>query len=136
AMQAAVQITTSVARNWRIWFILASLCFTTSIYADNPPADLIRRIGARETETVEAQANYTYRQTVTIEEINHHGMQGGSYHEVRDVIFSPKQERTEQMVGRSSDTLHNLKLTEEDFRDIREIQPFLLTKNQMFLHET
>ena len=43
--------------------------------------------------------------SLTIEEINNHGMQGGSYHEVRDVIFSPKQERTEQMVGRSSDTL-------------------------------
>jgi hypothetical protein len=32
--------------------------------------------------------------------------------------------------------LVRLKLTEEDFRDIREVQPFLLTKDQMFLYET
>ena len=96
----------------------------------------MRRIAARETETAEAQANYTYRQMVTIEEINNRGGKAGSYREVREVIFSPKQERTEQMVGKPSDTLSNLKLTEEDFRDIREIQPFLLTKDQMFLYET
>jgi hypothetical protein len=93
-------------------------------------------MAARETETAQAQANYTYRQMVTIEEINNRGGKAGSYREVREVIFSPKQERTEQMVGKPSDTLSNLKLTEEDFRDIREIQPFLLTKDQMFLYET
>ena len=135
-MQAAVQSTTSVARNWRIWFILASLSFTPSLLADDPPADLVRRIAARETETAEAQANYTYRQMVTIEEINNRGGTAGTYREVREVIFSPKQERSEQMVGKPSDTLTNLKLTEEDFRDIREIQPFLLTKDQVFLYET
>ncbi len=40
------------------------------------------------------------------------------------------------MVGKPYATLTRLKLTEEDFRDIREIQPFLLTKDQAFLYET
>jgi hypothetical protein len=97
---------------------------------------LIRRIAARETETAAAQSNYTYRQSVTIEEFNDRGAKGGIYREVRDIIFSPKQERSEQMIGKPSDSLSRLKLTDEDFRDIREVQPFLLTKDQIFLYET
>ena len=90
----------------------------------------------RETETAQAQRNYTYRQSVTIDEFDGHGSTSGGYHEVRDIIFSPQQERTEQMVGKPFDTLSRLKLTDEDFRDIREVQPFLLTSDQVFLYET
>ena len=135
-MQAAVQTTTSVVRNWRICFILTSVVCLPGLRADDPPADLVRRVAMRETETAQAQRNYTYRQSVTIDEFDGHGSTSGAYHEVRDIIFSPQQERTEQMVGKPFDTLSRLKLTDEDFRDIREVQPFLLTSDQVFLYET
>ncbi len=138
-MQAAVQITTSVVRNWRICFILTSLiCAAVPrvVSADDPPADLARRVAMRETETAQAQANYTYRQSVSIDELDSHGAKSGSYREVRDIIFSPQQERIEQMIGKPADTLSRLKLTEEDFRDIREVQPFLMTNDQSLLYET
>ena len=93
-------------------------------------------IAARETETAQAQSNYTYRQTVTLDELDSRGLEQGTYREIRDVIFSPTQERTEQMVGKPFGTLTHLKLTDEDFRDIREVQPFLLTQDQAFLYET
>lgn len=63
-------------------------------------------------------------------------MPQGEYKEVRDVIFSPTQERTEQFVGKPSNGLQRLTLTEEDFRDLREVQPFLLTTDRLFLYET
>ncbi|HTA66813.1 MAG TPA: hypothetical protein VK776_00990 [Bryobacteraceae bacterium] len=103
--------------------------------AEDPPADLVRRVAVRETETSQAQSNFTYRQSVTIDEFDGHGAKSGGYNEVRDIIFSPRQERTEQMVGKPFDSLSRLKLTEEDFRDIREVQPFLLTTDQVFLYE-
>ena len=106
------------------------------VRADDPPPDLVRRVALRETETAQAQANYTYRQSVTIDEFDGHGAKSGGYREVRDIIFSPAQERTQQMIGKPADTLSRLKLTEEDFRDIREVQPFLMTKDQAFLYET
>ena len=96
----------------------------------------MHRVIARETETAQVQANYTYRQSVTIGEINNRGAAQGEYREIRDIIFSPTQERTEQMVAKPSNTLAHLQLTDEDFRDIREIQPFLLTKDQAFSYET
>ena len=104
--------------------------------ADDPPADFIRRVALRETEAAQAESNYTYRQTVSLEEIDSHGLRSGEYHEVRDIIFSPTQKRAEQFVDKPYSDLHHLKLTDEDFRDIREVQPFLLTTDQAFLYET
>ena len=135
-MQAAVQTTTSVVRNWRICFILASLLSVPGLRAADPPPDLARRVAMRETETEQAQSNYTYRQSVSIDEFDGRGARTGGYQEIRDIIFSPQQERSEQMVGNPSDTLSRIKLTDEDFRDLREVQPFLLTKDQLFLYET
>ncbi len=135
-MQAAVQTTMSVARNGRICYILASLLSLAALRADDPPADLIRRVALRESETAQAQSNFTYRQSLTIDEFDGRGARTGGYHEIRDIIFSPKQERAEQMVGKAADTLSRLKLTEEDFRDIREVQPFLLTQERAFLYES
>src|SRR5579864_2398955 len=135
-MHAAVQTTRSVVRNWRIRFILASLVLTAALRANDPPANLVQRVALRESETAQAQSNYTYRQSVNIDELDKSGARVGWYKEVRDIIFSPKQERTEQMVGKPFEAMKNLKLTEEDFRDIREVQPFLLTKDQAFLYES
>lgn len=112
------------------------LSFPVFTAAEDPPPNLTRLIAARETDTAQAQSNYTYRQTVTLDEMNPSGLAVGTYREVRDVIFSPAQERTEQMVGKPYSTLSHLKLTDEDFRDMREIQPFLLTKDQAFLYAT
>ncbi|HTC32966.1 MAG TPA: hypothetical protein VK724_06325 [Bryobacteraceae bacterium] len=136
-MQAAIQTRDSVVRNWRICFILASaLSISSQATAEDPPPNLTRLIAARETETEQAQSNYTYRQTVTIDELNANGLTMGTYREIRDIIFSPEKERSEQMVGTPFSTLTHLQMTPEDFRDIRDVQPFLLTKDQAFLYET
>src|SRR5579871_6137545 len=135
-MQAAVQTTRTIARYWRIALILASSFHPARLFANDPPPDLVRKVAARETAAAQAESNYTYRQTVLMQELDNHGAQVGDYREVRDIIFSPTQQRTEQFVGKPESSLHRLKLTDEDFRDIREIQPFLLTTDQLFLYET
>lgn len=89
-----------------------------------------------ESETQAVRNDYTYRQTVTLEELDSRGGMTGQYREVRDIIFSPQHERSEVMVGKPSLNLKNLILTQEDFRDIREIQPFVLTKDQLWNYES
>jgi hypothetical protein len=79
---------------------------------------------------------YTYRQTVTLEELDDRGAARGRYREVRDIIFSPEHERTEQVVGHPENALKRLKLTDEDFRDIRDIQPLVLTEDSLWNYET
>ena len=90
----------------------------------------------RETETEAERNEYTYRQTVTITELDQKGSTRGQYKEVRDIIFSPTHERTEQMVGKPFDGLTMLKLTDEDFHDIREIQPLVLNEAELWNYET
>jgi hypothetical protein len=89
----------------------------------------------RESAAIEARANFTYRQTVVFEEIGKNGAKAGEFQEVREVIFLPGGERSERVVSGPRNTLQRLRLTEEDFRDIREVQPFLFTKDLLWLYD-
>jgi len=52
------------------------------------------------------------------------------------VVLSPEHQRTEQMVGKPSMNLKRLIMTDEDFRDMRDIQPFVMTEDQLWNYET
>lgn len=64
------------------------------------------------------------------------GAQTGEYREVRDVVFSAGGERSEKVVGKPLERLVRLKLTDEDFEDIRQVQPFLFSTEQLWAYET
>jgi hypothetical protein len=100
------------------------------------PLNLARNIAHRESETQAARNDYTFRQTVVFAELDEHGAQTGEYREERDVIFSPEHERTERTIGKPMLTLKRLKLTDEDFQDIRGIQPFVMTEDQLWNYQT
>lgn len=104
-------------------------------YAADPPAHLLKKIAERETEDARARQNYTYRQSVTIQEFDDRDTVTGQYHEVTDVTFSPTGERYEKVIDRAQNTLTRLRLTPEDFADIRNIQPLLLTTDQVPFYE-
>jgi hypothetical protein len=102
---------------------------------DEPPANLAKLVAHRESETEAERNEYMYRQTFTIEELDGNGAARGVYKEVRDIIFSPKHERTEELVGSVQNGLKQLIMTEEDFRDVREIQPLVLTEDRLWNYE-
>jgi hypothetical protein len=112
-----------------------ALCLTVGAQTE-PPPDLVKRVARRESITQAERNQYTYRQTVVLEELDRKGARAGEYREVRDVIFSPAGARTEQALGEPANTLRRLRLTEEDFRDMREIQPFIMNEDMMFVYET
>ena len=126
----------AIQRYLAIGLILASGVSTTPARAQEPPPNLAKLVAQRESETEAERNEYMYRQSVTLEELDEHGGARGTYREVRDVIFSPKHERTEELVGKPQDALKNLKLTEEDFQDIRDIQPLVLTEDRLWNYET
>jgi hypothetical protein len=107
-----------------------------SLPAQDPPGNLAKLAAHRETETEAERNEYMYRQTVTLDELESNGGIRGEYHEVRDVIFSPTRERTEETIGKPRNGLKNLILTDEDFRDIRDIQPLVLTDDRLWNYET
>lgn len=119
-----------------IGLILAFTLFAPAARADDPPPNLAKLVAHRESETEAERNEYMYRQTVTLEELDDHGGARGLYREVRDIIFSPKHERSEEMVGSPQNTLQRLILTPEDFHDIRDIQPLVLTEDLLWNYET
>ncbi len=104
--------------------------------AEDPPPNLARLVAHRESESVAERNEYMYRQSVTLQELDSRGAARGEYKETRDIIFSPEHERTEEMIGKPDYTLKSLQLTDEDFRDIREIQPLVLTEDRLWNYET
>ncbi len=122
-----------------IGLILASLLLAPRLRAqasDAPPPNLAKLVAHRESETIKERNEYTYRQTVTLQELDGNGAARGEYREVRDIVFSPSHDRTEELVGKPSNGLKTIRLTEEDFRDIREIQPLTLTEEQLWNYDT
>ena len=124
-----------IARNIALIVASGFVLPLAAVRAADPPPGLLRKIAARETENAQAQQNYTYRQAVTVQEFNDHGFVTGQYHDVRDITFSPTRGRYEQIVEPPRDTLTRVRLTAEDFADIRNIEPFLLTSDKVSLYE-
>ncbi len=108
---------------------------TGAISAAEPPSNLAKRVAARETATAEERSHYFYTQSVRLQEIDGRGRQAGEYTETREVIFSPTGERTERFVGQPQSHLRDLVMTPEDFADIRDIQPFVMTSDQLWNYD-
>src|SRR4051812_39040080 len=102
--------------NWGIGLILA-FAVSIPLFAADAPENLAKLVARRESETQAERNDYMYRQAVTLDELDDKGAMRGQYKETRDIIFSPKHERTEEMVGKPQNGLKYLTLTDEDFHD-------------------
>ncbi|MGH9613911.1 MAG: hypothetical protein ACRD4P_12605 [Bryobacteraceae bacterium] len=118
-------------------FALA-LLFSSGLFAvvsTNPSEaqieTIVNKFAAKEAEFAKARENYTYRQSVKIEELDDSGNVGGEYKIVSDIIFSPDGKRTERVVDAPVPTLQHILLTPEDEQDLRNVQPFVLTTTQI-----
>ena len=112
----------------------AAICFALPVTApaQEPPRGLIRKLASQGSHFEQERKRYTYRRKLRFLEVDRGGGPAGFYEEVRDVLFSPDGKRIEQFVGRPHDQLKRIGLTEEDFRDLREVQPFVLTEDTLW----
>jgi len=138
-IQPAPVTAASRTREWRPgdFVIAVIIAFTCSapLHGADPPPDLARRVAHRESETAEERRHYAYAQSVRLEELDGRGVRTGEYREVRDVIFSPAGDRTERFPVEPVSSLKNLIMTPEDFADLRDIQPFVMTEDQLFIYD-
>jgi len=97
---------------------------------DLAPEEIIKRFAAKEAEFAKARENYTYRQSLKIQELTPSGAVQGQHEMVSDIIFSAEGKRTEKVVRAPVSTLHLL-LDPGDEQDLRNVQPFVLTTDQI-----
>lgn len=93
--------------------------------------EMIHKIADREAYFKEARGNYTYTQSIMIKDFGPSGEEGGEYRLTSDIVFTPEGKRFENVTSAPPPSLQFIELTPEDMADFKDIQPFLLTPEEL-----
>jgi hypothetical protein len=115
--------------------VMIAIIAAAALRAADPPPDLAKRVAHRESETARERSHYAYTQSMRLMELDARGAESGEYRETREVIFSPSGDRTERFASEPVSRLKRLVLTPEDFADLRDIQPFVMTEDQLWNYD-
>src|SRR5215469_2836816 len=114
----------------------ALACFAVSAFAaELAPEEIIQKFAAKEAAFRKAREDYTYRQSVKVEELDASGNVQGKWEEIEDVTFGPNKQREEKVTYAPMNTLKNILLTPKDLQDLRSVQPFVLTTEELPKYE-
>lgn len=98
--------------------------------SDDRINEIIQKFAAKETQFSKARENYTYRQTARVQTLDEAGNSTGKWELVSDIVF-PEGKRSEHVVFAPASTLHDVLLTPEDMKDLQDVQPFVLTTEDL-----
>lgn len=123
---------------WAVLFAVGcSLIFAqgpSKLRNEQPPIpadEIIQKFSEKEKEFRAARANYVYRQDIRVQTLNANDRVTGEWHQVWDVTFDASGKRVERVVSAPASTLQDISLTPQDLQDFREIQPFVLTSDDI-----
>src|ERR1700688_3665153 len=93
-----------------------------------PVDEIVRRFAQHESDFKLARDNYTYSQEVLVEDVMPNP---GEYRMESDIVFTPQGRRYEQIKYAPQPSLHDFTLSPEDMKDLENIQPFVLTSEDL-----
>ena len=93
--------------------------------------EIVKRFAAKEKEFQAARDLYTYRQDVKVQTLEGDTPDGGEYRQVFDVSFDDKGHKVRTVVFAPQSTLVRIGMTTEDFDDIENRLPFVLTSDEI-----
>jgi hypothetical protein len=96
-----------------------------------PVDQIIQKFAEREAEFKEERGNFTYSQDFTVQEIDDNGRPSGEFTMASDVTFTPSGKRFETVTYAPPSTLQRISLSEQDLDDLKNVQPFVLTTEEM-----
>jgi hypothetical protein len=112
-------------------FIAAAPCLPAAEPGPAEIDEIIRKFAARESAFARARENYTYRQTVRVQELDETGVGRGKFEMVSDIVFDRDGKRNERVMRAPVSTLQRISLTQQDEQDLRSVQPFVLTSAEI-----
>jgi hypothetical protein len=92
-----------------------------------PVEQIIEKFSRHESEFRKERDNYTYTQTFVIQTIDSDGNPDGEYRMNSDIVFTPDGKRTTKVTYAPPDSLRRITLSKQDLDDLENIQPFVLT---------
>lgn len=101
---------------------------TASVAGSISTDDIIRQFAQHESDFKLARDNYTYSQEVLVEDV---APNPGDYRLESEIVFTPQGRRYEQITYAPQPSLHDFTLSPEDMKDLENIQPFVLTTEDL-----
>jgi hypothetical protein len=92
---------------------------------------IINEFAAKEKIFREARNNYTYHQINKVQELGSDNQVTGTYEQEWDILYDDSGKRIEKVTYAPLNTLKNLIVTKEDLEGFRNIQPFVLTSDEL-----
>jgi hypothetical protein len=92
--------------------------------------EIIKRFSLKEKEFKVARDQYTFRQDVKVMTLDG-DTPDGVYQQVFDVSFDDKGKKIKNVIFAPQPTLQRMQMTEEDFDDIENRLPFVLTSDEI-----
>lgn len=96
-----------------------------------PTDQIIQKFAARELELKKVLDSYTWTQHVVIQTLDSDDVPDGTYEQEEDILFNDKGGRIERVTFAPADTLKRLTLSQQDFDDLKKIQPFAFTGDEL-----
>ena len=96
-----------------------------------PPEKIIERFAAREIELKNVLNSYTWTQHFFLQTVDSDNMPDGEYEMESDVVFDNAGRRVERVTYAPADTLRRIQMTQQDFDDMKKIQPFSFTGDEL-----
>jgi ribosomal protein L12E/L44/L45/RPP1/RPP2 len=102
--------------------------------SDPSPAKIegiIQAFAAKEKIFKEARDDYTYHQINKVQQLDPDGNVVGVYQQEWDILYDDSGGRIERVTYAPPDTLKGLMVTKEDLESMRNVQPFVLTSDEL-----
>jgi len=96
-----------------------------------PAEQIIQRFSQHESEFQTERANYTYSQAFVIQTVDSDGNPDGEYRMNSDILFTPDGKRYEKITFAPPDSLRRISMSKQDLDDLKNIQPFVLTTEDL-----
>jgi hypothetical protein len=95
------------------------------------PTEIIQKFAAKEAQFKEARDNYTYTQEITVTTPD----DGGRFEQTWDILFDDQGHRLEKVTHAPQSSLKLVDMTREDFEDMRNVLPFVVTTADLPLYD-
>jgi thiol-disulfide isomerase/thioredoxin len=92
---------------------------------------IIQEFAAKEKIFKQARDNYTFHQINKVQELDPDGNVIGTFEQEWDILYDDAGKRIERVTYAPPDTLKGLIVTKEDYDAMRNIQPFVLTTDEL-----
>jgi len=92
---------------------------------------IIQEFAAKEKVFREARNNYTYHQINKVQELGPENQVVGTYEQEWDILYDDAGKRIEKVTYAPLNTLKGLIVTKEDLEGFRNVQPFVLTTDEL-----